>query len=109
MASKIGGTDNRPVSVSSDRTVQRSQDSSGRSSELATSSGSADPVQITGSARQLAKLEQQLQELPAVDEARVARISEALASGQYQINAERIADKMLGMEQQLSQSFGQEK
>lgn len=108
MASKIGGTDNRPVTVSSDRTVQRSQDSSGRSSEPATS-GSTDPVQITGSARQLAKLEQQLQELPAVDEARVARISEALASGQYQINAERIADKMLSMEQQLSQSAGQEK
>lgn len=108
MASKIGGPDNRPVSVSNDRTVRRSQDSSDGSSESAAGTA-ANSVQITGSARQLAQLEQQLQELPAVDAARVAEISEALATGQYQINAERIADSMLSMEEQLSQKLGQEK
>lgn len=108
MASKIGGPDNRTVSVGNDRTVRRLQDSSDGSSESAVGTA-ANAVQITGSARQLAQLEQHLQELPAVDTARVAEISDALATGRYQINAERIADKMLSMEEQLSQKLGQEK
>ncbi len=107
MASKIGGIDNRPVPVSSDRTVKRSGDSSTGGTE-STATSETDPVQITGSARQLAKLEQHLQELPAVDEARVADISNAIANGKYKINAERVADKMLSMEDQLSHKLGQE-
>ncbi len=108
MASKIGGFDNRPVQVSNDRTVKRSGDSSTSNTE-STANAETDPVQITGSARQLAKLEQHLQELPAVDEARVADIRDALATGRYKVNAQRVADKMLSMEDQLSHKLNQEK
>ena len=107
MASKIGGFDNRPVQVSSDRTVSRSRDSSTGGTE-STASAETDPVQITGSARQLAKLEQHLQELPAIDETRVAEIRDALATGRYKIDAGRIADKLLSIEGQLAGKSKQE-
>ena len=39
--------------------------------------------------------------MPAVDEARVAEIRKALDEGRYQVNAERIAEKLLRSERDL--------
>jgi len=72
-------------------------------------STSSEAVHITGSARQLANLEQQLKDSPAIDEARVAKIREAIDSGQYQISGERIAGKLLSLEHQLSTHLDGEK
>ena len=58
-------------------------------------------VQITDSAAQLAKLEQTLRALPAVDQARVDAVVQALASGRYAIDASRIAAGLLGSERTL--------
>ncbi len=108
MASKIGGFDNQPVSVGTGSSVKRSPDSVAGGTE-SSDTQQADPVQITGSARQLATLEQHLKTLPAIDQSRVAKIQDALATGRYQINAGRVADKMLGLEHQLSDKIGLEK
>jgi len=107
VTNKIGGSDNRPVQVSTDRGVKRAQDSSvsGDSEQAA----AADPVQITGSARHLAKLEQHLKELPAVDAVRVAQIRDALATGAYQIHPQRVADKMITMENEIASKLSPEK
>jgi negative regulator of flagellin synthesis FlgM len=107
VASKIGGFDNQPVSVGTGSSVKRSPDSAAGGTE--SSGAQADPVQITGSARQLATLEQHLKTLPAIDQSRVAKIQDALATGRYQINAGRVADKMLGLEHQLNDKVGTEK
>ena len=50
----------------------------------------------------LAALEQAVQSLPVVNESRVAEIRLALEEGRYQVNPERIADKLLRTEQELS-------
>lgn len=98
MSTKIGGFDNRPVPVSTGRAVKRSSDSgSSSASGEAQSTGS----HITDSAKHLAELEQTLQALPAVNDARVEDVRGRLANGSYEINAERIADKLLNSERDL--------
>jgi|SRR3954471_14233614 negative regulator of flagellin synthesis FlgM len=98
---KISNYQNRPVQTGTDKSVSRTgSESSQAPADAAAASGS--PVQITGQARQLASLEQAVQSLPVVNEARVAAIRDAIEDGRYQVNPERIADKLLRTEQDLS-------
>ena len=55
-------------------------------------------VQLSGNAQALQAVEQKLQELPEVNEQRVADIKAALASGEYQVDDVVIADKLLAFE-----------
>jgi negative regulator of flagellin synthesis FlgM len=96
---KITGYHNRPVQAGTDKKVSRSNDASTGSSAGASSSSS--PIQITDQARQLAALEQAVQAMPVVNEARVAEISNAIEEGRYQVAPERIADKLLMIEKDL--------
>lgn len=61
-------------------------------------------VQITGTARDLASIEQQLRDLPAVDERRVAAVRQRLDDGSYRIDAERIARGLMAMEQDIARA-----
>jgi negative regulator of flagellin synthesis FlgM len=100
VTTKIDGLQNRPVQVGTGRTVSSTSDATatrGKAQVAATS-----PVRITDQARQLAALEQALNEVPVVNEARVDAIRAALAEGRYEVNPERIADKLLRTEQELS-------
>jgi negative regulator of flagellin synthesis FlgM len=62
----------------------------------------ADSVRLTGDAVMLAELGEQLAAAPAVDGQRVAEARLALAEGRYEINEQRIADKLLRFEWGLS-------
>jgi len=62
-----------------------------------------DEVRITGAASLLAGVGQKLREAPAIDSARVARISAALAAGTYIISANSIASGLLQSDQTLAQ------
>lgn len=99
MTIKIADYQNRPVQAGADKTVSRTSDAASSPAEAAVAQGS--PVRITDQARQLASLEQAVQSLPVVNEARVAQIRLALEEGRYQVNPERIADKLLRTEQEL--------
>jgi len=61
-----------------------------------------DQVSLTPEARKLQTLEAQLAEQPVVDSKRVDAIKEALANGSYDIDAERVAGKMMSLERALS-------
>lgn len=100
MTIKIADYQNRPVQAGADKTVPRTGDAVSSPAEAAVAQGS--PVRITDQARQLASLEQAVQSLPVVNEARVAQIQLAIEEGRYQVNPERIADKLLRTEQELS-------
>jgi negative regulator of flagellin synthesis FlgM len=102
VSSKISGVDTRTGPVGSGRAVERVRDATtGRRTESGSTASTAD-VHITGTALQLADLEQQVKDMPAVDEAKVAAISSALAEGRYQIQPEKIADHLLQLEQALA-------
>lgn len=99
MTTKICGYQNRPVHIGTDKKVSSASDAAASPAKAAVSSS---PVLITDQARQLAALESALNEVPAVNEARVAAIRLAIEQGQYQVSPERIADKLLRMERELS-------
>jgi len=99
VTTKISGYQNRPVQMSTDKKVSSTSDAVANPAKAAATSTS--PVRITDQARQLAALEQALSDVPVVNEARVAAIRDAIEQGQYQVNPERIADKLLRTEQEL--------
>ncbi|GMU45818.1 MAG: flagellar biosynthesis anti-sigma factor FlgM [Pseudomonadales bacterium] len=55
----------------------------------------ADTLQITAETQRLREGENRLRELPVTDTERVARIRAAIADGSYQIDAARIAHKLV--------------
>ncbi len=61
-----------------------------------------DQVSLTRSAEELLALETRLQELPGIDEARVAELRNAVREGSYRIDPLAIADKLLRAEQERS-------
>jgi negative regulator of flagellin synthesis FlgM len=63
--------------------------------------GPADQLKLTDSARAIQNAARSGDSAP-VDGAKVARIREALASGSYQANPQKIADSMLSMEHQIA-------
>ncbi len=67
-----------------------------------TGSPTADSVNLTGQARQLLALEAQIASEPVVDTQRVQSVRTAVESGTFTINPERIADKMISLEQALT-------
>lgn len=62
----------------------------------------ADRVNVTDSARSIQQSERAQAAAPAVDAGRVAAVRQELADGRYAISPERIADRLLSIEQQLT-------
>jgi negative regulator of flagellin synthesis FlgM len=60
-------------------------------------------VNITSTAALLAQLQQSLASQPAVDQSRVAAISNALATGTYTVNPGKIAHGLIQSERTLGQ------
>ena len=107
MSSKIGGVDgNSPsTAIGAGRVVQRPQDAATGGTQNSNSSGGSS-VQITGTARQLASLEQAVRDLPAVNDTKVAQISAAIEQGTYNVDARGIANKLVQMEKALAHGSG---
>jgi negative regulator of flagellin synthesis FlgM len=98
VSNKISGVDTRTGPLGAGRAVERVRDATTGSK---TESGPSD-VHITGTARQLADLEQVVKDMPAVDEAKVAAISSAIEQGNYRVVPEKIADALMVLEQALA-------
>ena len=62
-----------------------------------------DTVELTSSARLLERLEKSLESLPAVDSQRVEEIRSAIENGDYEIDAQAIADAMIRFERLLGE------
>lgn len=59
----------------------------------------SDTVSLTDGAARLKRLEQTLTSVPVVDQARVAAIKKQLHEGRYEVDAEKVAQKLLDFEQ----------
>jgi len=60
-----------------------------------------DKVSLTGAAETLRKLETAIASVPDVNTDRVERVKNAIARGEYAMDNNRIADKMLALERML--------
>ncbi len=73
----------------------------GAAASTAAAAPSADHVTLTGSALILQKLSEAVAGAPVVDAAKVATVKQAVQSGSYQVEAGRVADKLLSFERGL--------
>lgn len=58
-------------------------------------------VSLSSQAKNLKQLEQRLDSYPEVDDDRIEQIKSALADGSYKIDAEKLAQKMLDMDNSI--------
>ncbi|MEJ2362087.1 MAG: flagellar biosynthesis anti-sigma factor FlgM [Gammaproteobacteria bacterium] len=61
--------------------------------------GKPDTVEVSEMTSQLKSLEQKLVKQPDVDQDRVNRMREAIHRGKYRVDSDRVANKMLGFEE----------
>ena len=64
---------------------------------------SVDTVELTQGAKLLERIEKTLAEVPEVDSARIAAVRADIASGNYEINADKIAEALMRTELELSE------
>lgn len=76
--------------------VDRSQ--ADAASASAPAAPAADHVTLTGSARTMQKLADAVAGSPVVDAAKVAAVKQSIQNGTYQVNAGRVAAKLLQFE-----------
>ncbi len=90
---------NRAQLNSNQSSAVKNKNEAKMSNEGESSSASmADRVTLTNTASRLQDLEQQLNNASSVDSARVAEVQSAISNGDYNVDADRIADKMLAFE-----------
>lgn len=106
MTNKISGADSRLGPVSGAAPVARTR--APASGDPGAGGGDAG-VRITDGARQLASLEKAIAALPVLDEARVAAVAKSLEEGRFVIDPQRVADKLLRMDQDLSAAARKER
>ncbi|MFI8744009.1 flagellar biosynthesis anti-sigma factor FlgM [Pseudomonas sp. NPDC077186] len=64
------------------------------------SAKTGEPVQLSREAQQLQKIGEKLRDQPIVNKERVAQLKQAIADGSYQVDSQRVAEKLLNFESQ---------
>ena len=100
MANDINGINSGRSQQANEKQVQTiRRDTANTTSRTQTNNQSGqDKVSLTDMAARLKSLENKLAEQPNVDQSRVDRVKDALARGEYQVNPDRVADKMMDFE-----------
>jgi len=87
-----------PIKGSNSNSVAADKSQSEGSARAATTSRTGDTVTLTSSARSMQKIEAAVAKTPVVNPAKVAAVKQAINAGTYQIDAGRVADKLLKFE-----------
>ncbi len=99
---KVNGVETKPVRVASAGAVhKRLEQPAGKAGSGAATESD---VHLTGASRNLAAIEQSLKEMPAIDELRVSMVKQRLSSGDYKIDPQRVADRLLSIERDLGRA-----
>ena len=105
MTEKINGQGFKPTDTASTRRSEAAKPAASQARSEAASAdktaSSGDTVNITPSGLLLGKLEEIVQRTPVVDTERVSAIKDALASGTYEIDDQRTADRLLKFERDV--------
>ena len=104
MAIEINGQSNTQlVGAREGKTVQQTQDV--RNGNKGDNNGAAsheDVLSLTDTATLLQTLQQKVADIPVVNDQKVAAIQQKIADGSYQIDASRVAEKLMDFENTLS-------
>lgn len=102
MASKINGLESKPVRGTAPESAVQRRPNPPPAPPAAANGAAGSDVQLTGAARNLSTVAQSLFGKPAIDEARVANVKARLADGSYEIDPQRVADKLLRVQGDLA-------
>lgn len=100
MSIEINGSNYRPPVEAADSRKPADEQEQAAASPASTSPAgdSNDKLSLTNQAAQLQALEDEIAALPAVDTQRVQEVQRSLATGSFQIDPARVADKLLSFE-----------
>ncbi len=98
MPHDISGINSGRSQHSSDRQVSSVKSDSDSNTSSSHSSTQGDTVSITDMAGRLKSLEQKLASQPEINQSHVNEIRDAIARGEYKVNPDRVADKMMDFE-----------
>ena len=104
MPIEINGLNSGRAQQSSDREMKKVSKASTGNSKAAGQGGGgskSDSVTLTGTAARLKEIEQSLAEQPVVDAERVHNVQTAIKNGEFEIQPDRVADKIIDMETSL--------
>ena len=104
MTDRIAGLGPRPTDTGATRRADAAHTQAAAKSGAASSGGaasSAEKVELTPSALLLQRLEEQIRNLPEVDAERVQSIKEAIAAGEYRVDADRVAARLVNLDREL--------
>ena len=98
--SKISGYGSGPVVTGGSRVTAPDRPASG-AGQAPAAGAAGDSVTLTSSARTLQKLGDAVAAAPVVDAARVDAVKSAIAGNTYQVQAQRVADKLIASDREL--------
>ena len=75
--------------------VDRSENKSAKAAAPDNAAAKTDTVVISNAAKRIQEIRSQLDAVPDVDEEKVARLKKEIENGTYEINADKIAGKMI--------------
>lgn len=101
MINDITGLTSSQTAGTRARTGENDAAKSGSAAPTQSPSSKGDTVKLSGAAQALQNVEKQLANTPDVDSDRVEQLKRDIESGNYQINAERVAEKMLNFDSLL--------
>jgi len=102
MAIDINRLNSASTSGISTRSTSAAKDNVSAASKDVTASASGpaagESVNLSPTAQQLNSLTAGLKDLPVVDSDKVGRLKQAIANGSYQVDSQKVADKLLAFE-----------
>ena len=99
MPHDISGINSGRPQQSGDKSVTSiRRDNSTSSPNNSSAAASGDTVSLTDMASRMKSLESKLETQPAIDQSRVDRVRDAISRGEFRIDPERVADKMMDFE-----------
>lgn len=103
VSNRIKATDGSPVSgSSSNRPIEPVRRAAATAASDKPVEAGNDSVHITTSARELLGLQQAIGDLPEIDSARVERLRGDIEQNRYSVDAGKIADRLLQLEDDLA-------
>jgi len=94
---------NRASLSSNQSSSIKSRNEANQDNQSESSVAAGDRVTLTNTASRLKNIEQQLNSSSSIDNARVAEVQSAISNGDYNVDADRVADKMLAFEDFMSE------
>lgn len=99
---RINGLEPRPARVAPTTAVRPAAGSAAGAGNESPDQGA--DVRLTHAARNLSAIEESLRNSPAVDELRVSAVKQRLQDGSFEIDPQRIADRLLRLEHDLARA-----